>query len=102
MKCTCSGVSDVFSLCPLVCNLSTRQNVVYSDPARLLLKCFCYVFLPSLFLHGWSSQHESKGECIILVRCQVGGWGWALCESTRPCVFQTLGRIVRASSAGIK
>lgn len=61
--------------------------------------CFFHV---GVFVGFDSSQQESKGECIILVRCQVGVWGWALCESTRPYVFQTLGRIVRASSAGIK
>lgn len=93
-----------FFLCPLVCNLPTRQNIVYSNPARLLLKCFCRVCVSSmsvslLFLHGWSSQHESKGECIILVRCRVASWGVALCEQIQLMSFRHR-KIVRASSAG--
>lgn len=39
MKCSCSGVFDALRL--LVCSPPTKQNVLYCNPACLLLKSFC-------------------------------------------------------------
>lgn len=72
MKCSCSGVFDALFLSSACVQPSHQtecsllQSCMFVTEVLLLFVCFLSV--SSLFHHRRSSKHESKGECIILMR----------------------------------